>query len=726
MREETMFPVFAARRLTVKTIERRGPGITGSGRCARDRSTESGRNVTFTAIASVAASLLVMLMLLSAISGPALASVEKGDGGTKFSYSDPEAGAVFLAGTFNGWNATSHPMEKLKSGTWVLTVELGPGTHDYKFVVDGAWITDFENPSSAPDPYGGVNSIVTLDNEGNILVDEGSEEKKIANTAYSPRVNFNGFFLFRAPIYKNFDDDARWRMFRPEYGFDLNSIVTINEQVEGYARLRVDSPSNLANVNAVAAWLNEAHIKITPPGIMDLNGYYNMEVLWSEDPLTVFGDEDLEGTIFDDHLKIGKGTAGVVFNSDWPKFEFRSFAANTYDEDIYNDPDLYDNTGTDRVTLRGARRFGWIKPGINYFLEQNIWWLDMTDRIGSTPSNTGIPRLDEYIDSSGDPSDWYEFQGKTWFAGIDAYFYFLDDKFVPAIQYMRGEAGQGFVTSNSSGLDFENGPIDVPIAKRDATIYHVELPYRGIENLYLNAEYNRRELLGVDSDESLIMPTFLPNDEANKQIYFEVDQNPPAYTRDYGEFEARWTKDGLDARLWIEREMEKYDRSDEDLSAYQYRLSVSPGVKLTLWDVFDFGFEGQFSNLDGSKEFDVDGNTYQGIFRGAWWLTSKFAFMCDVRIINYSLDETDTHGDFSDTFYNPFIGIEYRFLDKVNVVFAYGVDPVSFGRDYGGRQTGRWNFRQAYMWENPDATIVDAENALNDVQAFTLRATFRF
>ena len=720
-----MFPVFEARRLIVKTIERRGPGITGSGRCARDRRPASGRKVTFMGIASTASALLAMLMLLSTISGPALASVEKGDGGTKFSYYDPEAGAVFLAGTFNGWNATANPMKKLESGTWVITVELGPGTHDYKFVVDGAWITDFDNPASAPDPYGGVNSIVVIDNSGNIIVQE-SGEKKIANTPFSPRINFNGFFLFRAPTYKNFDNDSRWRMYRPEYNFDLNSIITINEQVEGYARLRVDSPTNLANVNALSAWLNEAHLKITPPDIMNLTGYYNMEVLWSEDPLTVYGDEDLEGTIFDDHLKTGKGTAGVVFNSDWPHFEFRSFASNVHDADIYNDPDLYDNTGTDQITLRGARRFGWFKPGINYFLEQNIWWLDMTSRIGSTPSNTGIPRLDTYIDASGDPSDWYEFQEKQWYVGLDAYLYFFDDNFVPAIQYMRGEATQGFVTSNNSGIDFDNSPIDVPIARRDASIYHVELPFRGIENLFLNAEYTRRELLDPGPDESLITPFFLPNQDANKQIYFTIDQDPPAYTRDYGEFEARWTKGDLDARLWVEREMNEYERADQDLSAWQYRLSVTPGLKLTLWDVFDFDFAGQFSNLDGSKEFEMNGNTYEAITRGAWWLTSKFAVMFDIRIIHYSLDETDTRGDFSDTFYNPFVGFEYRFLKKVNIVFAYGVDPVTFDRVYSGRQTGRWDFRQRYMWENEDATMVDAENALNDVQAFTLRATFRF
>jgi hypothetical protein len=720
-----MFPGFEARRLPVELNRRRGPGVSGSGVPARERMSISRRKIALKVIAPAAAVLTAIALLLSATPAGILASVEKGDGGTKFSYHDPEAGAVFLAGSFNGWNATANPMKKLESGTWVITIQLGPGKHEYKFVVDGAWITDFENPDSAPDPYGGVNSIVELDNSGNILQRSGGT-KQLANTAWNPRINFNGFFLFRAPVYKNYDGDNRWRMYRPSYNFDLNSLVTINEQVEGYFRLRVDSETNLANVNAVSAWLNEGHIKITPPNVMDLLGYYSMEVLKSEDPFTLYGDVDLDGTIFDDHLKEGKGTAGVILNTDRLGFEFRSFASNVHDYDIYNDPDLYDNTGTDQIHLRGAKRWGWFKPGFNFFLEQNHWWLDMTDRIGSTPSNTGIPRLDEYIDSSGDPSDWYELEQRHWYAGIDAYFFLLDDKFVPAVQYMRGEGTQGFVTSNSSGINFDNAPIDVPILEREAAIYHLELPYTGIDHLFLNAEISRQELVNPGPDESLIAPLFLPQDEANKQIYFTVDADPPAVTNNYAEFEARWTKDKLDARLWLERVMSEYEREDTDLSAWQYRLSVSPGLKLTLWDVFDFDFEGQYSNLDSSKDFDLKGNTYETITRGAWWLTKKFALMFDVRIIHYTLDESETHGDFSKTFYNPFAGIEYKFLGKVDLVFAYGIDPVNYSIDYSGRQTGRWDYRQSYMWENEDATVIDAEESLNDVSAFTLRATFRF
>ena len=104
----------------------------------------------------------------------------------------------------------------------------------------------------------------------------------------------------------------------------------------------------------------------------------------------------------------------------------------------------------------------------------------------------------------------------------------------------------------------------------------------------------------------------------------------------------------------------------------------------------------------------------------------KFALMIDTRIIHYSLEETETRGDFSKTFYNPFVGIEYNFIKRVKIVFAYGIDPVSYDRSYDGRQTGRWDYRQEYMWEHEDATIIDAEESLNDVMAFTFRATFRF
>ena len=55
-----------------------------------------------------------------------------------------DADSVFLAGSFNNWNPTSIPMNKTELG-WEVKLNMPPGKHFYKFVVNGEWITDPEN-----------------------------------------------------------------------------------------------------------------------------------------------------------------------------------------------------------------------------------------------------------------------------------------------------------------------------------------------------------------------------------------------------------------------------------------------------------------------------------------------------------------------------------------------------------------------------------------------------
>ncbi len=52
-----------------------------------------------------------------------------------------EAQEVKLAGSFNSWNPNELIMEKTANG-WVLPYHLAPGYYEYKFLVDGRWITD--------------------------------------------------------------------------------------------------------------------------------------------------------------------------------------------------------------------------------------------------------------------------------------------------------------------------------------------------------------------------------------------------------------------------------------------------------------------------------------------------------------------------------------------------------------------------------------------------------
>ncbi len=56
---------------------------------------------------------------------------------TRFTCHAPAARAVFLAGTFNGWDPKATPMIKDAEGNWDVAVPLSPGRYEFRFVVDG-------------------------------------------------------------------------------------------------------------------------------------------------------------------------------------------------------------------------------------------------------------------------------------------------------------------------------------------------------------------------------------------------------------------------------------------------------------------------------------------------------------------------------------------------------------------------------------------------------------
>lgn len=46
-----------------------------------------------------------------------------------------------MAEEFNGWNQNADPMEKDGNGNWTKTKMLSPGEVEYKFWVNGQWVT---------------------------------------------------------------------------------------------------------------------------------------------------------------------------------------------------------------------------------------------------------------------------------------------------------------------------------------------------------------------------------------------------------------------------------------------------------------------------------------------------------------------------------------------------------------------------------------------------------
>jgi 1,4-alpha-glucan branching enzyme len=79
-----------------------------------------------------------------------------------FSLEASEAKEVFLTGDFNNWSPEKHPMRKDENGTWKKRVTLSPGSHEYKFLVDGQWREDPRNNLRCPNRFGSYNSVIRL------------------------------------------------------------------------------------------------------------------------------------------------------------------------------------------------------------------------------------------------------------------------------------------------------------------------------------------------------------------------------------------------------------------------------------------------------------------------------------------------------------------------------------------------------------------------------------
>lgn len=79
----------------------------------------------------------------------------------RFSYTPLTAGkhTVGIAGDFTAWEII--PLEE-SGGIYSLALDLPTGVYQYKFIVDGSWIPDENNPDKVPDAFGGFNSVLTV------------------------------------------------------------------------------------------------------------------------------------------------------------------------------------------------------------------------------------------------------------------------------------------------------------------------------------------------------------------------------------------------------------------------------------------------------------------------------------------------------------------------------------------------------------------------------------
>ena len=77
----------------------------------------------------------------------------------EFTYRAAGATSVALVGDFTNWQEKPIAMKPAGAGIWKVSVPLAPGTHHYKFMVDGEWRDDPECTLRVPNPFGTENAV---------------------------------------------------------------------------------------------------------------------------------------------------------------------------------------------------------------------------------------------------------------------------------------------------------------------------------------------------------------------------------------------------------------------------------------------------------------------------------------------------------------------------------------------------------------------------------------
>lgn len=71
---------------------------------------------------------------------------------------------VFLAGSFNNWDATAKQLaDKNGTGDFTCCVNLPKGRYEYKFVINGTWCADPECTEWVQNDMGTLNSVKVVD-----------------------------------------------------------------------------------------------------------------------------------------------------------------------------------------------------------------------------------------------------------------------------------------------------------------------------------------------------------------------------------------------------------------------------------------------------------------------------------------------------------------------------------------------------------------------------------
>lgn len=715
---------------------------------------------------------VTLLALLTSFSA-AEAGVEAVGGGIRFTYEDAYATRVSLAGAFNNWSTTANPMTK-EDGIWTVTVDLGTGKHEYKFVVDNQWIADPDNPVTAGE-YG--NSVVNVGADGEIVAMAAT-----SNTAYSAKILLGGRMISRYIARRNEERGDRYELERPTMDLDLGWSIRANDYLDLYMLTNINNENEEAvtdfwktsmHFDRGSILLHQSDFRLLmfdnvsagtfddPLGIVGDIGIYRhdfgyrqqgarADYSWNDLDLTLLYSDDFEngGTTTPTLDSLSVATSGAYFDSTGGGYRFLRSESAEYDiDDDDNDKDVLAFRA--RYPLKGVRL------GASF----------RADR-GYNPGALSLVETDA-ADSTGVLGVQRKF-GKTWerwrAGGGDLTVGGGEKPYTLRFEALHGRAEVH--ATNGREADVELRTVAEVDEIFEDTVYtsgiatvseEREIADRDFEidrstRIFLGLGYRWEDFqIGLDWER-----------ETHEQGYYAtglwdtLENGMDLYriraAKKVDSFLGRGWKLGLDVEIadfdydgrtpwrnqfWFDERNFWLEQSEHEVSFDRMVLLggrnasfVKPVLSTTLraaWDL-DFTWRGNFAGIDLDKDPKYAENIFQ--LEARPW--KQVRLYSDTRLVKYNDPVLDIFG----SWWSSFAEVAYEIAEGIEVALSYGVDPFvidettneydAIGRDaflFGLGANGDAARRSFFTL---GSAIPAAEQALEDERRIQIEGIVRF
>lgn len=670
----------------------------------------------------------------AALAAAAHAELQSTPEGIRFTYTNPNAQTVALAGDFNGWNSSATPMTR-QGDAWSAVVRLAPGEHEYKFVVDGQWFADPENPTTGGS-YG--NSILRVGAQGELL-----EMQATSNTPLSPKILLHGRTIGLFVGREDETNQDRFSVRRPDFNIDLDFNVRISEALDARALTKIRNAAEGTPLWETNLRFDRGHLDLHRPHFA-LRLFDNDGVGTWSDPLHLVGDVGQYRRAY------GYEQQGLRATAAWHGVAGTLLYADNFES---GDP-LPPQLDTLAVSTLG-QRYDWnlndanknvlalrleheMRPGLDLgaslrhdrgYNPGSLSLVQATD--DSTRARRSFARTNERWLGGGFDVRWRDGDRASAFAEV-LYGEASIRSGVGIRQVFRDRAG-GFRFVDDEPLQGESFTLDTsqrwtaggslrvlpdvvlraalererhglaPLATDSLRAFrNAALTYRAGVDLDLSPRWRAPVRLGLDLE--VVDFDYTPGAPWRTQLWF-ADRN--------------FWMEHFEHRLPVNRYVQL---GGDDATTW------SPWLEWTAWRDIVLRYSGNFFGT----EIDRDVELFESLFQVTYPVTPRLRLYWDTRWARYDDSVLALHGGFVSSFAEA----AYSFSRDIAVALSWGVDPFvldvvtneydAIGRNEFLLQRGATATVARDRYLNLGSVLSRAEQALEDERRVQIEAIVRF